>query len=146
MAKKAAKKESATKAPKAVAVEKPVKKAAKPASEKPEKAEKVVKAAKPAAEKAEAVPKQTAKAKRAEAARVAAAAEADARWTELKEKHGKDKAPKYSMTGQFAANTPLEHSKLGWGFVVNNVNDRLEVLFQEGIKILISNYNPDQKI
>jgi hypothetical protein len=34
----------------------------------------------------------------------------------------------------------LMHKVLGWGFVLSNLNDRLEVLFKDGIKVLISNY------
>ena len=29
---------------------------------------------------------------------------------------------------------------LGWGFILKNDNDRLEVLFETGIRMLISNY------
>lgn len=150
---KASTKEPAAKPVKAVAKD-PVKAAAKEpvkavAKEPVEKAPK--KAPKPKkdsveASGAEVVPKKTAKEKKQEAARVAAAIEADAKWSDYKEKHGKEKAPKYSMTAQFQPNTPLEHSKLGWGFILTNVNDRLEVLFQDGIKVLISNYNSSQKI
>jgi hypothetical protein len=147
MAKKAAKKESV----KESKAKEPAKKAAAPktapkkeAAPKAEKAEKAPKAEK--AEKAEAAPKKTAKEKKAEAARAAAAAAADAHWLELKEKYGKEKAQKYSMTGQYQANQGIEHPKLGWGFILTNNNDRLEVVFQDGVKILISNYNPNQKI
>jgi len=104
------------------------------------------KPAKKAAVEKETGPKLSAKEKRAEAARVQLAADTDARWADLKDKHGKEKASKYSMTAQFQANQGLEHPKLGWGFILSNNNDRLEVLFQDGIKILISNYNSSQKI
>lgn len=144
MAKKAASKSKA-------AAEKPAKKAAAPKEPK-EKVEKAPKAEKKAAvskvktveEKAEA--KKVAKAKKDEAAAAAAAADANEKWLEIKEKHGKEKASKYSMHAQFQANSPIEHSKLGWGYILSNTNDRLEVLFQDGVKILISNYNASAKI
>jgi hypothetical protein len=44
------------------------------------------------------------------------------------------------MSAQFEANRPIQHKVLGWGFVLNNDNDRLEVLFEQGVKMLISNY------
>lgn len=64
------------------------------------------------------------------------------RWHELKEKHGDETAPAYSMSGQFEANQPIKHKVLGWGFIQANNNDRLEVLFETGVKVLISNYKP----
>ena len=44
------------------------------------------------------------------------------------------------MTETFVALAPLQHKVLGWGFVLTNENDRLEVLFETGIRMLISNY------
>lgn len=136
MAKKAASKSSKEGAEKA---EKPKKEAAPKV-----KAEKKAAPKKTAEEKAEA--KKAAKAKKEQAAAAAAASEANEKWLEMKEKHGKEKASKYSMTGQFQAQSPIEHPKLGWGYIMANNNDRLEVLFQEGIKVLISNYNASAKI
>lgn len=135
MAKKAAKKESSKE------------------SSKPEKAlAKKAKAA-PAAEEAATAPEAPAKKEKAAKAPKATKAKkeekapaTDGRWAELKEKHAKDKAAKYSMTGQFQANQAIEHPKLGWGFILSNNNDRLEVIFQDGVKILISNFNQGPKI
>jgi len=120
-------------------------------TEKKEAAPKAAKEKKPAASKAKsteekAAAKKAAKAKKEEAAAAAAAQEANSKWLEMKEKHGKEKASKYSMTGQFQAQSPIEHPKLGWGYILTNNSDRLEVLFQDGVKILISNYNASAKI
>ncbi len=46
----------------------------------------------------------------------------------------------YNMRKQFERQTGLQHKILGWGFIIENKNDRLEVLFQDGIRYLISNY------
>lgn len=66
-----------------------------------------------------------------------------AKWQELNKRHGKDKAETYKMTATFEALKPIQHKVLGWGFVLTNENDRLEVLFENGIKMLISNYKPN---
>jgi len=44
------------------------------------------------------------------------------------------------MSDVFEALKPINHKVLGWGFVLTNENNRLEVLFENGIKVLISNY------
>lgn len=70
------------------------------------------------------------------------AADEKAKWQELFKRHGKDKANSYKMTDSFDAMKPLQHKILGWGFILSNENNRLEVLFENGIKMLISNYKP----
>jgi hypothetical protein len=70
------------------------------------------------------------------------AADEKAKWQELFKRHGKDKAFSYKMTDSFDAMKPLQHKVLGWGFILSNENNRLEVLFENGIKMLISNYKP----
>lgn len=137
MAKKAAKKESSEKTSKA---EKPTKKAKAAAPAEAASAKEAAAEAKPKKEKAAKAPK-AAKVKKEDKNSAL-----DGRWADLKEKHAKDKAAKYSMTGQFQANQAIEHPKLGWGFVLSNNNDRLEVIFQDGVKILISNFNNAPKI
>lgn len=69
-------------------------------------------------------------------------ADEKAKWQELFKRHGKDKANAYKMTDTFDALKPIQHKILGWGFVLSNENNRLEVLFENGIKMLISNYKP----
>lgn len=100
------------------------------AAEKPAKAAKVPKEPKAKKSKAKA------------ALDVSAGSEHHNKWLELKEKHSKDKAASYAMSGTFEAHQPLQHKSLGWGLILSNNNDRLEVLFESGVKILISNYKP----
>lgn len=70
------------------------------------------------------------------------AADEKAKWQELFKRHGKEKAVAYKMTDSFDALKPVQHKLLGWGFILSNDNNRLEVLFENGIKMLISNYKP----
>lgn len=67
-------------------------------------------------------------------------ADEKAKWAEVNRKYGKDKAPTYKMSETFPAMSPIQHKVLGWGFVLTNENDRLEILFETGIRMLISNY------
>ncbi len=67
-------------------------------------------------------------------------ADEKAKWAELFKKYGKDKAIQYKMSEKFSPMIPVQHKVLGWGFVLTNENDRLEVLFETGIRMLISNY------
>ncbi len=50
------------------------------------------------------------------------------------------KAEPYNMRKSFEARTPILHKVLGWGYIMNNINNRLEVLFKDGVRYLISNY------
>ena len=124
----------AVKAPKVESVEVEVAAMAAPAEEAP--AEKPAKA--PKAPKVPKPPKLT----KAAAAKIEANNEEVRKWIELKGKHGSDKAVNYSMSGTYPAQTPIQHKVLGWGYVLTNNNDRLEVLFETGKKVLISNYQP----
>jgi hypothetical protein len=145
-AKKAEAPKKEAKAPKAAKVEVVVEaKAAKAAPEveaKPAKAPKAPKVAKVPMTLAE---KEAAKAKRAEEAKAkadrATLSEEEKKWSEFHEKHKSDKAQSYDMKATFEANKPLQHKILGWGWIMSNDNDRLEVLFKDGKKTLISNYN-----
>jgi hypothetical protein len=62
------------------------------------------------------------------------------RWADYFDKYQREPVQQYNMSGKFDANRPLEHKVLGWGYVISNENDRLEVLFRSGVKMLISNY------
>lgn len=73
-----------------------------------------------------------------------AASEEEARWVELYEKHKSEKALPYDMKASFSAGHALQHKVLGWGWIMGVENDRLDVLFKEGRKVLISNYNPSR--
>ena len=69
-------------------------------------------------------------------------ADEKAKWQELFKRYGKDKAANYKMSEQFESLKPINHKVLGWGFVLTNENNRLEILFENGIKLLICNYKP----
>ncbi len=64
------------------------------------------------------------------------------KWAQLFNKSKKLAPVDYKMSQKYEAETPILHKVLGWGFILSNQNDRLEVLFQDGVKVLISNYNP----
>lgn len=64
------------------------------------------------------------------------------KWSTLFKKSA-DAAVPYNISGKFEAKTAILHKVLGWGYVLANRNDRLEVLFRDGIKYLISNYKRD---
>lgn len=66
--------------------------------------------------------------------------DANVKWGDLFEKYKQLKPVNYSMKDVFEANQPIQHKVLGWGWVISSENDRLEVLFKDGKKILISNY------
>lgn len=61
-------------------------------------------------------------------------------WKNLFDRSKGVKAPPYKMSETYEARTPVMHKVLGWGFVISNQNNRLEVLFKDGIKILVANY------
>lgn len=153
MAKKAA-------SPKKPAAKKTAKSApVKPAAPKPAAKAKAV-VAKPTAlvskptPKAEAAPKPTKEAKVAapvKAAQVADSSEKikidrdnmteeQVKWAEMYNKYKDTQATTYDMKSSFKAGAPLQHKVLGWGWIVSNENDRLEVLFKDGKRMLISNY------
>lgn len=62
------------------------------------------------------------------------------KWMKLKELDHEIPTKKYKMTDDYGVSTPIEHPSLGWGFILSVQNNRLEVLFESGIKMLISNY------
>ena len=68
--------------------------------------------------------------------------EVNPQWYDFYRKNSHVKAAPYDMRAQFEANQPLMHKVLGWGWVVSNENDRLEVIFKDGKRMLISNYKP----
>ncbi len=71
-----------------------------------------------------------------------AAADSTAHWSDLHQKHSSEKPQVYDMKSQFEAHKPLQHKVLGWGWIMSVENDRLEVIFQDGKRMLISNYKP----
>lgn len=64
------------------------------------------------------------------------------KWGTLYKKAEQIDAKPYNMKAVFEEKTAIVHKVLGWGYILANRNDRLEVLFKDGIKYLISNYKP----
>ncbi len=62
------------------------------------------------------------------------------KWNSLFKKAEQIDSKPYNMRGVFEEKTAIVHKILGWGYILANRNDRLEVLFKDGIKYLISNY------
>lgn len=102
------------------------------------KPEKKQKAAPPATVTEEVVGVPKKKEKKAKVDRTGLS-EDQAKWHELHEKYSGLKAPSYSIAGQFEARTPIMHKIFGWGFILSNEYDRLEVLFEDAKRMLISN-------
>lgn len=105
--------------------------------------EKAVKAAPTVVEEAPAKPEVPApvKAKKEKKVKIdkTGLSEDQAKWVELHEKHKAEKPQNYSISGQFEAKKPLMHKLFGWGYILSNEYDRLEVLFEDGKRMLISN-------
>lgn len=64
------------------------------------------------------------------------------KWNTLFKKADQIETNPYNMKAVFEEKTAIVHKVLGWGYILANRNDRLEVLFKDGIKYLISNYKP----
>jgi len=62
------------------------------------------------------------------------------KWNELNALSEGQPAKKYKLSEEFEPNMAIDHPKMGWGYVLSSQNNRIEVLFEEGIKVLISNY------
>lgn len=62
------------------------------------------------------------------------------KWQALQTKVKQIQTAPYNMKNSYEKQTGLAHKTHGWGFIVDKKNDRLEVLFKDGIKYLISNY------
>ncbi len=60
------------------------------------------------------------------------------KWRQLFEKSQEQEPHPYKMSGHYEAKTPIKHKVLGWGYVLSSNNSRIEVLFQDGIKTLIT--------
>jgi len=139
------KKASKTASAKTKTVKKPAK-AEKPKTKAPsKKAEKKV--AKAVAPKALSAQKPSAMSKAAKAKNIAKKAPsvvieegANADWAALANKNRDVRPTPYDLSGDYPAKTVLQHKVLGLGFVIKSINNRIEVLFKDGPKTLISNY------
>ncbi len=91
------------------------------------------------AKKAKKEPKSPAakKATRAQKAAEAATTAANARFVELQDKIGEQKAQPYRMASQFSVDMKIEHPKFGVGFVVTTFPDKIEVVFHDMSRQLV---------
>ena len=75
--------------------------------------------------------------KRAENVKKASAAKVEAAWQEAMIRRGGETPVPYSMSGTFEKHTLVDHPVFGKGEVLHLLPpDKMEVLFQEGVKIL----------
>ena len=89
---------------------------------------------------ATATPKAPAVMTRAAAQEALAQKAANSKWASLYSKAQKIPVSPYNLKSQYEPETAIQHKTLGWGYILDKKNDRLEVLFENGIKYLISNY------
>ena len=61
-------------------------------------------------------------------------------WQSFSEQSKGKKATPYDMKKSFDSVSYIDHKVFGTGFIVYQYNNRLKVLFKDGAKILISNY------
>jgi hypothetical protein len=64
----------------------------------------------------------------------------DPEWETLVNLNKAAKPLPYSMADDYAPKSIINHKVLGLGFVMSKLNNRIEVLFKEGKKTLITNY------
>lgn len=94
----------------------------------------------PAATPLETAKKALAKEKTAKETVPVATGPMAAKWLQFYKKAETIETKPYNMRQTFLEKTAIVHKVLGWGYIMANRNDRLEVLFKDGIKYLISNY------
>ena len=51
------------------------------------------------------------------------------------------KALNFSIFEKYSAKTPIKHKIFGWGWITSSKNDRLDVMFQDKVRKLLSNQN-----
>lgn len=58
-------------------------------------------------------------------------------WVELNEKFGSDNAQDYNFRTSFEANTILNHTKFGIGYITKVEGQKMEVVFQDQVRQLV---------
>ncbi|MGE3975767.1 MAG: hypothetical protein AB7F59_14675 [Bdellovibrionales bacterium] len=84
--------------------------------------------------------KEEKKAEKAAAKEALQLENANADWLELHKQFKNMKPMPYAMSEQYPEKCVINHKVLGVGFVVKNINDRIDVVFKDGQKTLITNY------
>ncbi len=67
--------------------------------------------------------------------------ENEQKWEAFYKKAKGVKPTPFNISRQFQPVTPISHPVFGWGWIISNTNDRLEVIFKDKVRILLSNYN-----
>ena len=62
------------------------------------------------------------------------------KWIQLYEQSKKKKPAAYNMTEAYEPKTPIQHKILGWGYIIEARENRIDVLFKDGMRTLISNF------
>ena len=78
--------------------------------------------------------------KKSSAEPIGPSAEESKQWEKLLEQNKEEKAIPYNMKKTFESVSSIEHKSFGRGFIISQYNNRLKVLFKDGTKTLISNY------
>ena len=65
--------------------------------------------------------------------------ENEKKWDSFYKKAKGIKPLPFAISREFPAKTPINHSLFGWGWVISNKNDRLEVIFKDKVRKLLSN-------
>lgn len=60
-------------------------------------------------------------------------------WAELNEKIGANGASKYNFKSKFVVKTAISHATFGIGFVLQAFENKIDVVFEEGVKSLVHN-------
>jgi hypothetical protein len=58
-------------------------------------------------------------------------------WLDFKNNRGFEKARKYKLAEQFIKDECVEHPKFGFGFITSTNESRIEVVFEDGQKLLV---------
>lgn len=62
------------------------------------------------------------------------------RWLKYQKQLAEEKTLEYKMSASYEMKAPLNHKVHGWGVVVQKRDNYIDVLFEAGIKTLITNY------
>ena len=68
------------------------------------------------------------------------------KWSALYQKKSKDiKAGGFSIFEKYSAGSPIMHKTFGWGWILSSKNNRLEVIFEDKVRTLLSNLSSSHK-
>ena len=65
--------------------------------------------------------------------------EHEKKWENLYKKAKDVKPATFRLSNAFSAKTALKHPIFGWGWIISNKNDRLQVMFKDKTRVLLSN-------